>query len=59
MNAHDYDIIMAQINEALESKAGDKPNSAKISQIIRSTECPYLMALIQSKLPDFRPGKNS
>lgn len=59
MNAHDYDTLMAQINDALESKAGGKNNTAKISQIIQATECPYLLALIQSKLPDFRPGKNS
>ena len=58
MNAHDYDTIMAQINDALEVKAGKKPNTARISQIIQSTECPYLLALVQSKLPDFKLGKS-
>ncbi len=49
MNSLDYDIIMAQINDALEAKTSDKVDTKKITEIINSTECPYLLSLVKEK----------
>ena len=50
MNTHDFESKMILISEALEMKKGRKPDAVKISQIIHSTGCPYLLALMKPKM---------
>ena len=52
MNPDEYDIIMAQINAALEVENGKTPDIPKIKSIIESTDCPYLLSMIKSRLAE-------
>ena len=52
MNPDEYDIIMAQINAALNVEEGKSPDLPKIKSIIQSTDCPYLLSMIKSRLAE-------
>jgi len=52
MNPGEYDIIMAQINTALNVEEGKTPDIPKIKSIIQSTDCPYLLSMIKNRLAE-------
>ena len=52
MNPDEYDVIMAQINKALDVEGGRTPDITKIKSIIESTDCPYLLSMIKSRLAE-------
>lgn len=52
MNPEEYDTIMAQINEALNTENGKSPDLTKIKSIIQATDCPYLMSMIKGRLAE-------